>query len=178
MNTLSISYKRHRFPPEIIAHAVWPYCRFKLRRDVSGTRYRCVIRNGPPMGCEIRARYCAWIMPPTVSIWRYLAFGRRHNTAAAKRLLARIMKRHGRTPKRFITDKLRSYRAAKREIVPGVEHRSHRGLTTVPKTTTCRFGNVKERCGAIGRRVDCSGSYRSTQPSGIASPFLPVAASH
>jgi putative transposase len=25
-----ISYKRHRFPPEIIAHAVWLYFRFPL----------------------------------------------------------------------------------------------------------------------------------------------------
>ncbi len=29
------SYKRHRFPPAIIAHAVWLYCRFALSyRDV------------------------------------------------------------------------------------------------------------------------------------------------
>ncbi len=29
------SYKRHRFPPDIIAHAVWRYCRFALSdRDV------------------------------------------------------------------------------------------------------------------------------------------------
>ncbi len=29
------SYKRHRFPPEIIAHAVWRYYRFALSyRDV------------------------------------------------------------------------------------------------------------------------------------------------
>lgn len=30
MSTPSISYKRHRFPPEIIAHAVWLYCRFNM----------------------------------------------------------------------------------------------------------------------------------------------------
>ena len=30
MSTPSINYKRHRFPPEIIAHAVWLYCRFNL----------------------------------------------------------------------------------------------------------------------------------------------------
>src|ERR1700704_1495079 len=32
------------------------------------------------------------------------------------------------TPRVMITDKLRSYGAAKREIMPGVEHRSHKGL--------------------------------------------------
>ncbi len=25
-----VSYKRHRFPPQIIAHAVWLYCRLSL----------------------------------------------------------------------------------------------------------------------------------------------------
>ena len=30
MQTPSISYKRHRFPPEIISHAVWLYFRFNL----------------------------------------------------------------------------------------------------------------------------------------------------
>ena len=53
---------------------------------------------------------------------------RRRDKTAAKRLLYRLMKRHGFVPKRFVTDKLRSYGAAKREIAPGVEHRSHKGL--------------------------------------------------
>jgi len=30
MNTPTVSYKNHRFPPQIIAHAVWPYFRFPL----------------------------------------------------------------------------------------------------------------------------------------------------
>ena len=30
MTSLSVSYKRHRFPPAIIAHAVWLYFRFPL----------------------------------------------------------------------------------------------------------------------------------------------------
>ncbi len=30
MQALKISYKRHRFPPQIIAHVVWPYARFNL----------------------------------------------------------------------------------------------------------------------------------------------------
>lgn len=30
MQTPSISFKRHRFPPEVIAHAVWLYVRFNL----------------------------------------------------------------------------------------------------------------------------------------------------
>ena len=53
---------------------------------------------------------------------------RRRNKKAAKRLLRRLMKKQRRTPKRFITDKLRSHGAVRREIAPGVEHRLHRGL--------------------------------------------------
>jgi putative transposase len=30
MNMLAVSYKRHRFPPQIITHAVWLYFRFPL----------------------------------------------------------------------------------------------------------------------------------------------------
>lgn len=30
MQTLKINYKRHRFPPQIIAHVVWLYVRFNL----------------------------------------------------------------------------------------------------------------------------------------------------
>lgn len=30
MNHPAVSYKRHRFPPQIIAHAVWLYYRFPL----------------------------------------------------------------------------------------------------------------------------------------------------
>ncbi|WP_352854545.1 hypothetical protein [Mesorhizobium sp. M0139] len=37
MNTATVSYNRHRFPPQIIANAVWLYYRFPLslrRRDI------------------------------------------------------------------------------------------------------------------------------------------------
>ena len=52
----------------------------------------------------------------------------RRNTKAAKRLLARLLKKQGIAPKRMITDKLRSYGAAHRQIMPNVDHRSHKGL--------------------------------------------------
>ncbi len=32
------------------------------------------------------------------------------------------------TPKPIVTDKLRSYGAARRQVMPNVEHRSHKGL--------------------------------------------------
>jgi putative transposase len=43
-------------------------------------------------------------------------------------LLVRLLKKQGLSPKRIITDKLRSYGAAKRDVMPGVKHRSHKGL--------------------------------------------------
>jgi hypothetical protein len=49
-------------------------------------------------------------------------------TKAAKRLLIRLMKKQGCLPKRFVTDKLASYGTARRQIMPTVEHRSHKGL--------------------------------------------------
>jgi putative transposase len=50
------------------------------------------------------------------------------NKQAAKRLLRKLLKRQCRAPRVMITDKLPSYGAAKRELMPGVEHRQHKGL--------------------------------------------------
>jgi putative transposase len=50
------------------------------------------------------------------------------NTKAARRLLTRLLSKQGHPPKRIVTDKLRSYGAAKTAIMPSVEHRRHKGL--------------------------------------------------
>lgn len=42
----------------------------------------------------------------------------RRDTKAARRLLVRLLKKQGLSPKRIITDKLRSYGAAKRDVCP------------------------------------------------------------
>ena len=52
----------------------------------------------------------------------------RRNKAAAERLLRKLLKKQMRPPRVMITDKLASYAAAKRKILPGVEHRQHKGL--------------------------------------------------
>jgi putative transposase len=44
---------------------------------------------------------------------------RREFAKAAKRLFRKLLKKQGRTPRVLITDKLKSYAAAKREIMPG-----------------------------------------------------------
>jgi putative transposase len=53
---------------------------------------------------------------------------RRHDKGMAKRLLRKLLKKQMRPPRVMITDKLASYGAAKREVMPGVEHRQHKGL--------------------------------------------------
>src|SRR5881398_622079 len=52
----------------------------------------------------------------------------RRDKRAAKRLLRKLLKRQMQPPRVMITDKLASYGAAKREIMPGIEHRQHKGL--------------------------------------------------
>lgn len=52
----------------------------------------------------------------------------RRDRQAALRLMRKLLSRQSHPPRVLITDKLRSYSAAKREIMPGVEHRSHKGL--------------------------------------------------
>ncbi|MFF4148466.1 IS6 family transposase [Streptomyces sp. NPDC001698] len=52
----------------------------------------------------------------------------RRNKAAARRFFRRLLKGTGAVPRVIVTDKLRSYGAAHREVMPSVEHRSHKGL--------------------------------------------------
>jgi len=52
----------------------------------------------------------------------------RRDTRAAKRLLCKLLKRQCRAPRVMITDKLASYGAARRVVMPSVEHRKHKGL--------------------------------------------------
>jgi putative transposase len=52
----------------------------------------------------------------------------RRNKKAAKRFFRKLLKGLQYVPRVIITDKLKSYGAAKREILPGVEHRQHKGL--------------------------------------------------
>ncbi|MEE1806967.1 IS6 family transposase [Streptomyces sp. BE133] len=52
----------------------------------------------------------------------------RRDKAAARRFFRRLLKKTGVVPRVVDTDKLRSYGAAHREIMPSVEHRSHKGL--------------------------------------------------
>lgn len=162
MNTATVSYKRHRFPPQIIAHAVWLYYRFPLslrmveemllERGIV-VSYETIRRWGIKFGPDY-VRHLPRKQPSRTDVWHLdevviTIAGRKHwlwravdqdgyvldeivqnrrNTKAAKRLLMRLLKKQGAAPKRMITDKLRSYGAARRQVMPEVEHRSHKGL--------------------------------------------------
>lgn len=69
MQTEKISYKRHRFPRQIIAHVVWLYVRFNLRlREVEDlllergvdvsyeTIRRWTVKFGPVIAHALRRR--------------------------------------------------------------------------------------------------------------------------
>jgi putative transposase len=53
---------------------------------------------------------------------------RRRDKTAAKKFFRKLLKTCRYTPRVIITDKLKSYGAAKREMLPSVEHRQHRYL--------------------------------------------------
>jgi putative transposase len=57
-----------------------------------------------------------------------LVVQRRRNKRAAKKCFRKLLKGLTYIPRVIITDKLKSYGAAKREILPGVDHRQHRYL--------------------------------------------------
>src|SRR5216110_659583 len=155
-------YKGHRFPAEIIGHAVWLYFRFPLGLRmveellaargivVSHETVRQWARKfGQPFANQIRRRLPRvgdkWHLDEDVLkiagvkhlLWRAVDHSgvvldvlveRRRNKQAAKRLLRKLLKRQMRVPRVMITDKLASYGAAKREVMPGIEHRQHKGL--------------------------------------------------
>ncbi|CAL9327788.1 IS6 family transposase ISRH1 [Streptomyces sp. enrichment culture] len=52
----------------------------------------------------------------------------RRDKAVARRFFRRLLKTTRTVPRVIVTDKLRSYRAAHRQVRPSVEHRSHKGL--------------------------------------------------
>ena len=53
---------------------------------------------------------------------------RRRDKQAAKKFFRKLLKGLTYVPRVIVTDKLKSYGAAKREILPGVDHRQHRCL--------------------------------------------------
>ena len=86
----------------------------------------------------------------------------RRNAKAAKRFFRKLLKGLQYVPRVIVTDKLRSYAAAKREILPGVEHRQSRYLNNRLKCRTNRRDDENGRCNG------------SSQPATRSVSFLPI----
>jgi len=52
----------------------------------------------------------------------------KRDTQAAERLMRKLLRKHGKTPRVMVTDKLKSYAAANRKMGLKFEHRQHKGL--------------------------------------------------
>jgi putative transposase len=152
MNT----YKRHRFPPDIISYAVWLYYRFNLsHRDIEdllaergitvsyeSIRLWCV-KFGALYSRRLKRKHRGYgdtffidevfvkINGKQLYLWRavdqdgevvdvYLQA--RRDGAAARGFFKRLMRSHAGEPRKIVSDKLRSYGVAHRELIPGVIH--------------------------------------------------------
>ena len=152
MNT----YKRHRFPPEIISYAVWLYYRFNLSHrdieDILAERGMTVSREairlwyikfGAIYARRLKRKHRGYgdtffidevfvkINGKQRYLWRavdqdgevvdvYLQSKR--DGTAAKRFSKRLLRSHGGEPREIVTDKLRSYGVAHRELIPDAIH--------------------------------------------------------
>jgi len=160
--TRSPTYKRHRFPAEIIGHAVWRYCRFaRSYRDVEAllaergvivtdetirqwcrkfgqTDANALRRRRPPPGDQWHldevfitinggAHYLWRAVDREGHVLDILVQSRRDEAAAVK-FLRKLLQGLAYVPRVLITDTLASYGAARRAVLPGVEHRRHKGL--------------------------------------------------
>jgi putative transposase len=149
-------YYGHRYPREIISHAVWLYYRFGISfRDVEDllaergitVSYETVRlwcrKFGPDYARKLRRRQGrlgdTWFLDEvfvTINgerqyLWRavdqdgdvidILVQSRRHRRAA-ERFFRKLLKAQGKVPFRLVTDKLKSYGAALRTIMPSVNH--------------------------------------------------------
>src|SRR5918997_2131246 len=155
-------YARHRFPAEVISHAVWLYFRFpislRMVEEMLAARgilvshetvRRWALKFGQAFANRIRRRLPRagdkWHLDEVaikiagVKHWLWRAVDQngmvldvlvqsRRDKRAAERLLRKPLKRQCRAPRVMVTDKLASYGAAKKELMPGVEHRRRKGL--------------------------------------------------
>ena len=93
----------------------------------------------------------------------------RRNRRAATRFFRKLLKRQGREPRRLITDKLRSYSAAHRTVMPSVIHSTSSTKTIARKSRINQPASGSGRCAGSGRPPICNGSPRCTASSRISS---------
>src|SRR5258707_12659756 len=133
---MKISYAGYRFPPEVIHQAIWLYLRFTLSfRNVEDL----LAERGIAVSYETVRRWVNHevylkIDGRMVYLWRAVdAEGEvldvlvqsKRNKHAALKLMRNLLKKYAIVPERMITDDLRSYGAAARDL--GIEGRHERG---------------------------------------------------
>jgi len=104
MNNSTI-YKRFRFPSVIIQYSVWLYYRFK---SSLAPREASASPKAPTFGGY----------GEVVDVF----LQKRRDGAAAKRFFKILLKKHQAEPRKIVTDKLRSYGVAHRELIPDTIH--------------------------------------------------------
>jgi putative transposase len=217
MNT----YKRHRFPPDIISYAVWLYYRFNLSHrdieDLLAERGVTVSREAIRLWCikfgalyarRLKRRHRGYgdtfyidevfvkINGKQHYLWRAVDqdgevvdvfLQARRDGSAAKRFFKRLLRSHGSEPRKIVTDKLRSYPVACRELMLDTIHstkqyennraeQSHEA-TRVRERGMRKFKSVKQAqrfLGAhaavsnlfnLGRHLDRAKRYRDLRVS-------------
>src|SRR5580704_10935676 len=127
-------YAGHRYPAEIISYAVWLYFRFPLSlrmvEEMLAARgilvtHETIRQWGLKFGWEFANRIRRRA-PRRGDKWHLDEVG--VSFAGKKHWLWRAVDEDGFVLDVLVPDKLKSYAAAKREIMPGVEHRQHKGL--------------------------------------------------
>ena len=86
----------------------------------------------------------------------------RRDRHAAARFFRKLLKGQGRGPRRLITDKLGSYAAAHRTVMPSVVHSTGNTRTTEPRSRINRRGNASARCAGSSRSDTPNDSCRYT----------------
>lgn len=135
-------YRRHRFPAEVIAHAVWLYFRsplsLRMIEDLLAARGIIVSHQTVRLWAEKSGRHFAhdirqctagklrdkWHLDEVV----ISLGGKKHWLWRAVDQDGFVLEVLVHVPRFMVTDKLRSYGAAKRDIMPGVDHCSRKGL--------------------------------------------------
>jgi len=100
----------------------------------------------------------------------------RRDGAAAKRFFKRLLRLHNGEPRKIVTDKLRSYGVARREVIPEVIHDTSKLRIIGSSNRMSQRGYGSEECGNSSRSAKLRGfwypchglqSFQSWSPSGI-----------
>jgi putative transposase len=106
----------------------------KFGRDIANSLRRRAPRRGDKWHLDevvltiASKKHCLWRAVGRDGFVLDVLVQSRRDAKAAKRLLRKLLKKQVRAPRVIVTDKLKSYAAAKRTIMPGVEHRQHKGV--------------------------------------------------